>query len=31
LAAISAAIALLLHTQLKYHNENHKLFRRLIR
>jgi hypothetical protein len=30
LAAISGAIALLLHTQLKYHNETHKLLRRTI-
>jgi hypothetical protein len=31
LSAISAAIALLLHTQLKYHNETHNLLRRMIR
>lgn len=31
LSAISAAIALLLHTQLRYHNELHKLMRRLFR
>ena len=31
LSAISAAIALLLHTQLKYHNETHNLLRRIIR
>jgi len=31
LSAISAAIAMLLHTQLKYHNETHNLLRRMIR
>jgi len=31
LSAISAAIALLLHTQLKYHNETHNLLRRMLR
>jgi glycosyltransferase involved in cell wall biosynthesis len=31
LSAISAAIALLLHTQLKYHNETHNLLKRMIR
>jgi len=31
LSAISAAIALLLHTQLKYHNETYSLLRRLVR
>jgi hypothetical protein len=29
LSAISAAIALILHTQLKYHNETHALMRRM--
>jgi glycosyltransferase involved in cell wall biosynthesis len=31
LSSISLAIALLLHTQIKYHNETHSLLRRLIR
>lgn len=31
LSAISASIALILHTQLKYHNETHRLLRTLIR